>query len=271
MRASLGQTLIVENIGSAGGSVAHGRVARAAPDGYTLSLGHWGTHVVNGVAYTLQYDVQRDFEPIALISSNPFFFAAKRDLPPNDLESLLASIKANPGKSTEGTSGVGTPEHVGGILLQSIMGTHWHFVPYRGGAPKFQDLVAGQFDWTFIAPGALPLARNAGIKIYAIAAKSRSILAPDIPTTDEAGLPGFYLSYWHGLWAPRATPTGVVAKVNDAIVRALADPGVRERFAELGQEIFTVDQQTPEGLRVFQRAEIDKWWPVLKAANIRGE
>jgi tripartite-type tricarboxylate transporter receptor subunit TctC len=271
MRASLGQPLIIENIAGAGGSVGHGRVARAAPDGYTLSLGHWGTHVVNGVAYTLQYDVQKDFEPVALISSNPFFFAAKRDFPPNDLQGLIAWMKANPGKSTEGTSGAGGPEHVAGILLQSILGTNWQFVPYRGGAPKFQDLVAGQYDWTFIAPGALPLARNAGIKVYAIAAKSRSTLAPDIPTTDEAGLPGFYLSYWHGIWAPKATSKSVIAKVNGAIVHALADAGVRQRLAELGQEIFATDQQTSEGLAAFQKAEIDKWWPVLRTANIKGE
>jgi tripartite-type tricarboxylate transporter receptor subunit TctC len=271
MRASLGQTIIIENNGSAAGSVAHGRVARAAPDGYTVSLGHWGTHVVNGAVYSLPYNLL-DLEPVSLISSNSFLFTAKRTLPVDDLRGLVAWLKANPDKATEGTSGAGSPEHVGGILLQAITGTRWQFVPYRGGNPKMQDLVAGQFDWTFSSPGpALPLLRQGSIKAYAVAAQTRLSVAPDIPTTDEAGLPGFYLSYWHGLWAPRATPEEVVAKLNAAVVNALADPGVRQRLAELGQDIFASDQQTPRAFGAFHKAEIEKWWPIIKAAGIKAE
>jgi tripartite-type tricarboxylate transporter receptor subunit TctC len=271
MRASLGQTIIIENNGSAAGSVAHGRVARAAPDGYTVSLGHWNTHVVNGVAYSLSYDVQKDFEPIALISSNPYFFAGRRDLPVDDLKDLIAWLKANSDRATMGTSGTGNVEHVGGVLLQSIVGTNFRFIPYRGGAPKIQDLVAKQFDWTFTNPGNLPLMRDGSIKVYALAAKTRHPLAPEIPTTDEAGLPGFYLSYWHGLWAPKGTPKPIIVKLNDAVVAALADPVVRQRLADIGQDIFSRERQTSEVLGAFQKAEIDKWWPILRAANIKGE
>jgi tripartite-type tricarboxylate transporter receptor subunit TctC len=248
MRVSLGQTIVIENNGSAAGSIAHGRVARAAPDGYTLSLGHWGTHVVNGAVYSFQYDVQKDFEPIALISSNPYLVVAKRTLPVNDLKGLLAWLKANRDKATEGTSGAGSPEHVGGVFLQAVTQTQWQFVPYRGANPKMQNLVAGQFDWTFTSPGpALQLIRDGSIKVYAVAAKTRLTVLPDLPTTDEAGLPGFYLSYWHGLWAPKATPKDVIARLNIAVVDALAHPGVRQRLEELGQEIFRRDQQTPGG------------------------
>src|SRR5712672_236285 len=230
MRIALGQPIIIENNGSAAGTIAHGRVARAAPDGYTLSLGQLNTHVVNGVAYTLPYDVQKDFEPIALISSNPFFFAGRRDLPVNDLKGLIDWLKVNSDRATMGTSGTGSPEHVGGVLLQSVIERNFRFIPYRGGAPKIQDLVARQFDWTFTNPGNLPLMRDGSIKVYALAAKTRHELAPEIPTTDEAGLPGFYLTYWHGLWAPRATSLEVIAKLNTALVYALSDPEVNKRL-----------------------------------------
>jgi tripartite-type tricarboxylate transporter receptor subunit TctC len=272
MRVSLGQTIVIENNGAAAGSIAHGRVARAAPDGYTLSLGHWGTHVVNGAVYTLNYDVLTDFEPIALISSNPYLIVAKKVLPANDLNDLITWLKTNPGKATQGTSGAGSPGHIGGVLLQSILGSQWQFIPYRGANPVMQDLVAGQFDWTFSTPDqALPQIGAGRIKVYAVTAKSRLAVAPNIPTTDEAGLPGFYLSYWHGLWAPRGTPRDVVAKLNAAVVDALADPAVRQRLAELGQEVFRREQQMPEGLGALQKAEIEKWWPMIRAANIRAE
>jgi tripartite-type tricarboxylate transporter receptor subunit TctC len=272
MRNVLGQTIIIENNGAAAGSIAHGRVARAAPDGYTLSLGHWGTHVVNGAIYSLPYDTLRDFEPIALISVSPYFIVGKSSLPVNDLKQLVAWIKANGDKGTQGTSGAGSPGHIGGVLLQSILGTRWVFVPYRGANPVMQALLAGEFDWTFTTPDqGVPQFRAGRVKPYAITAKARMANAPNVPTTDEAGLPGFYLSYWHGLWAPRGTPKEIIGKINTAVVAALAEPSVRARLAELGQDIFPRERQTHEALAALQTAEIEKWWPIIKAANIKGE
>jgi tripartite-type tricarboxylate transporter receptor subunit TctC len=272
MRNSLGQTIVIENNGAAAGSIAHGRVARAAPDGYTLSLGHWGTHVVNGAVYTLAYDVQKDFEPVALISSSTYFMVGKRDLPANDLDALIAWLKANPDKATQGTSGAGSPGHIGGILLQSILGVRWTFVPYRGANPVMQALLAGDYDWTFTTPDqGLPQIRAGRIKPYAVTAKRRVALAPDVPTTDEAGLPGFYLSYWHGLWAPKGTPREIIGRLNAAVVSALAEPAVGARLAELGQDVFPPEQQTPETLGNLQKAEIEKWWPLIKKSGIKPE
>src|SRR5215813_8143412 len=272
MRTTLGQTIVIENNGAAAGSIAHGRVARAAPDGYTLSLGHWGTHVVNGAVYSLSYDTLTDFEPVALISVSPYFIVGKSNLPPNNLKELVAWIKANGEKGTQGTSGAGSPGHIGGALLQSILGTRWVFVPYRGANPVMQALLAGEFDWTFTTPDqGLPQIQAGRIKPYAITAKSRMPLAPNVPTTDEAGLPGFYLSYWHGLRAPKGTPRETIATLNAAVVAALAEAPVRQRLSDIGQEIFPREQQTPESLGALQRAEIDKWWPIIKAAGIKPE
>ena len=272
MRVPLGQTIVIENNGAAAGSIAHGRIARATPDGYTLSLGHWGTHVVNAAVYTLQYDVLKDFEPVALISVSPYFMVGKRDLPANDLKDLVAWLKASGDKATQGTSGAGSPGHIGGVSLQSMLGTRWLFVPYRGANPVMQALLAGDFDWTFTTPDqGLPQIRAGRIKPYAITAKSRMALAPDIPTTDEAGLPGFHLSYWHGLWAPRGTPKAIIETLNAAVVAALAEPAVRQRLSDIGQEIFPREQQRPESLGALQKAEIAKWWPIIKEANIKAE
>jgi len=270
MRAALGQTIVIENNGAAAGTIAHGRVARAAPDGYTLSLGHWGTHVVNGAVYTLTYDVQKDFEPVALISVSPYFIVGKKDLPPSDLKALIAWLKASGDKVTQGTSGAGSPGHIGGVFLQSQLGTRWVFVPYRGANPVMQALLAGEFDWTFTTPDqGLPQIQAGRIKPYAITAKSRMRLAPDVPTTDEAGLPGFYLSYWHGLWAPKGTPREIIATLNAAVVTALAEAPVRQRLSDIGQEIFPREQQTPQSLGALQQAEIDKWWPIIKEVGIK--
>ena len=272
MSVALGRPIIIENVTGAAGSIGVGRVARAAPDGYTLSVGFLGTHVLNGALYALQYDVLNDFEPIALLASNPQLIVAKIAMPANDLIELIAWLKANPGAASQGTAGAGSPAHVGGALFQNMTGTRFQFVPYRGAAPAMQDLVAGQIDLMFDqASSALPHVRSGGIKAYAVTAKTRLASAPDIPTAEEAGLPGFYISVWSGMWSPKGTSQDVIAKLNAAVVRALSDQTVQQRLAELGQEIPPRHQQTPAFLAVFQKAEIEKWWPIIKAANIKGE
>jgi tripartite-type tricarboxylate transporter receptor subunit TctC len=272
LRQSLGQTVIVENVTGASGTIGAGRVARAAPDGYTISIGHWGTHVLNGALYSLQFDLLNDFVPISLIATNPQLVVAKKALPPNDLKELIAWLKANPDKATQGTAGAGTPSHVAGVYFQRDTGTRFQFVPYRGTAPAMQDLVAGQIDLIFDqAANALPQVRSGTIKAFAVTAKARLASAPDIPTVDEAGLPGFHISIWHAFWVPKNTPKDVVARLNAAVVEALADPNVRRRLEELGQDLPARDQQTPEALYAHHKAEIEKWWPIIKAANIRVE
>jgi tripartite-type tricarboxylate transporter receptor subunit TctC len=272
MRAPLGQPIIVENVGGASGSLGIGRVARASPDGYTLSYGAWATHVVNGAVYVLPYDLSSDFEAISQTISTRFLIAAKTAMPANDLQGLVAWLKANPDKASAGTSGAGSPAHIGGVLLQSLTGARFQFVPYRGTAPAMQDLVAGQIDMMIDnTVNALPQYRAGRIKVYAVLADNRSAAAPDIPTVDEAGVPGFHLASWHGLWAPKGTPKTVIAKLNAAVVEALADPAVQKRIADLGAEVPPHEHQTPEGFGAFHKAEIAKWWPIIKTAGIKAQ
>jgi tripartite-type tricarboxylate transporter receptor subunit TctC len=272
MRVSLRQPIIIENVTGAGGTIGVGRVARAVPDGYTLSVGFLGTHVLNGAIYRLQYDVLKDFEPVALLASNPQLIVAKNALPAKSLNELIAWLQANPGKASQGTAGVGSPAHVSGAYFQKETGTRFQFIPYRGAAPAMQDLVAGQIDLMFDqAVNSLPHVRGGKIKAYAVTAKTRLVSAPEIPTVDEAGLRGFYISIWSGMWAPKGTPKDVVAKLNAAVVDALAHPTVRRQLADLGQEVPPRGQQTPEALGTFQRAEMEKWWPIIKTAGIKAE
>jgi tripartite-type tricarboxylate transporter receptor subunit TctC len=270
MRSSLGQSIVIENVAGAAGSLGTGRVARAAPDGYTLVIGIWSTHVVNGAIYTLQYDVLNDFEPVALLGYQPLVIVAKKAMPANDLNELIAWLKANPNKALAGTAGVGSPQHVFGVFFQNTTGTLLKFVAYRGGAPAMQDLLAGEIDM-MIADPVTSLQQRRAIKAYAVAAKNRLAAAPEIPTVDEAGLPGFYTSVWNAIWVPKGTPKDVIAKLNAAVVDALADASVRQRMADLGNEIYPRDQQTPQALAAFQRAEIEKWWPIINAAGIKAE
>ena len=272
MRASLGQPVVIENVTGAGGSIGVGRVARAANDGYTFTLGAWSTFVANGVAYALPYNLLTDFEPIAPVTRQPSLIVAKKTMPADDLKALIAWLKANPDRASAGTNGVGSPQHVAAIYFQGKTGTRFGFVPYRGGAPALQDLMAGQIDLIF-APAAdtAALVRGGSIKAYAVMAKNRTAAAPDIPTVDEAGMPGVYFSGWFGFWTPARTPKDVIAKLNTAAIETLANPAVRARLAAIGEEIFPRDQQTPEALGAFHKAEIEKWWPLLKAANIKGE
>ncbi len=270
MQASLGQPAVIVNAGGAGGAIGVSRVARAVPDGYTIDIGQWSTHVVNGAVYRLDYDLVKDFEPVGLIASNPLLIVAKNALPADDLKSFVAWLKANPDKASQGIPDPG--QHAVGVLFQKETGTRFQFIPYRGGAPAFQDLVAGRIDLLISqAAGALPQVRAGTVKAYAVMAKSRLALAPDIPTVDEAGVPGLYVSPWFGVFAPKGTPMTIISKLNASLVDALADPTVRSRLTDLGLEIFPRDQQTPETLAAYQKADIEKWWPIIKEAGIKAE
>jgi tripartite-type tricarboxylate transporter receptor subunit TctC len=270
MRASLGRPIIVENIGGASGSLGVGRVARAAPDGYTVSLGSWPTHVINGVAYVLPYHVLNDFEPVSLVTSQPLLIIARKNLPARDLLELIAWLKSNSDKATQGTAGAGGASHVAGLFFQRETGTRFQFVPYRGTA--INDLMAGSIDFMIdLAASSLPQVRAGTVKAYAVTASSRLASAPEIPTVAEIGLPRLEMTSWYGLWAPKGTPKEIVARLNDALVGCLADPGVRSRLAGLGQQIFPREQQRPEALRAHHQAEIEKWWPILKEANVKIE
>ncbi len=272
MRASLDQSIVIENVAGANGGIGVGRGARAAPDGYTLICGAWNTHVGNGALYVLQYDVLNDFEPVSLLASNPMLIVARKSLPANDVSGLIAWLKANPDKASQGTLGAGSLPHLIGVLFQNITGTRFQFVPYRGTPPAIQDVMGGQIDLLILpAAVALPQVLADRVKTYAVTAKTRLALAPNIPTVSEVGLPDLSFLNWVALWAPKGTPEDVIAKLNAAASTALALPAARSRIADLGMEIFSSDQRTPGALRAFQKAEIEKWWPIIKAANIKGE
>jgi tripartite-type tricarboxylate transporter receptor subunit TctC len=269
MKPLLGQPLIIENVGGAGGSIAVGRVARAAPDGYTIDIGQWDTHV-GSIVFNLNYDLQKDFEPIGLISVNPQLLVARKTLPANDLRELIAWMKARPGEARFVNQLAAA--QVSGILLQQLTDTKVTFIPYRGAGPAMTDLVSGQVDLMVVqSAAALPQVRGGTIKAIANLSPQRSPSIPDIPTSDEGGVPGWHMAGWFGLFAPRATPKDVIARLNGAMMQALADPAVKARFAELGLDVAAREQQTPEGLAAFHKAEIEKWWPIIKAANIKGE
>jgi tripartite-type tricarboxylate transporter receptor subunit TctC len=272
LQSSLGQPVIIENRPGAGGSIGTGKVARAEADGHTLILGTIATHVFNGAAYPLNYDVVADFEPISLIAFDPQIIVVKKNLPVANLAQLIAWLKANPDKATAGTAGVGSTSHVSAVKFQALTGTRFRFIPYRGLAPAMQDLVAGQIDILFdLAASAVPQVRAQSIKPLAVTSSVRLPSASEIPTVDEAGLSGFYFVNWHAIWAPRGTSTEIATRLNAAIRKTLTDQHVLERLADIGQQVPALAQQTTQALADYQHEEIAKWWPVIKAADIHGE
>jgi tripartite-type tricarboxylate transporter receptor subunit TctC len=270
MRVSLGQPVVVENVTGAGASIGVTRGAQAAPDGYTLSLGNWTSHVGSGAMYRLPFDLLTDLEPISLLTAAPMMIVGKTSLAAKDGKELVAWLKANPDKVTMATIGAGSAAHVCGIYFQDKIGIKMQFVPYRGGAPVMTDLVAGQIDlFCAEASQTLSYVRGGKVKAFAVMSKTHWPAAPEVQTMEEAGAPGVDISFWHGLWAPKGTPKPVIARLNAAVVESLADANVKKRLTDLGIVIAARDQQTPEALAAHHKAEIEKWWPIIKAANIK--
>jgi len=272
MKGPLGQPVIIENIGGASGSVGVGRVARANPDGYTLILGNWASNVLNAAIFNLNYDLLNDLTPVARLGTEPLLIVAKKDFPPNNLKELMAWLKANPDKATQGTAGPGSVSHVAGVFFQKQTGTRFRFISYRGLGPAMQDLVAGQIDMVMpTAAIGVPQARGSAIKAYAVTDKKRVAALPNVPTADEAGLPGFQTTNWQALWAPKGTPIEVIARLNAAVVEALGSPTVQSRLGEIGFDVTSRAEQTPAALGAYQKAEAEKWWPIIKAAGIKAQ
>jgi tripartite-type tricarboxylate transporter receptor subunit TctC len=270
MKTTLGEALLVENVTGAGGSIGVGRAVRSAPDGYTISFGHLGTHVANGAIYKLGYDLVADLEPIALLPSNPMIVVSKNAVPAKTLGELLAWLKERPTPASAGTAGAGSGSHIAGLYFENISGTKLQYVPYRGTAPALNDLVAGQIDLIVDqTSNSIGQVRAGNIRAYAVTSEKRLASAPEIPTTDEAGLPGFHMTLWSGMWVPKGTPGDIVRKLNAAVVDALNDPGARKQLENLGLQMPPADQLSPAALGNWQKAEIAKWWPMIKAANVK--
>jgi len=270
MKASLGEAVLVENVTGAGGSIGVGRAVRSPPDGYTVSFGHLGTHVCNGAIYRLGYDLVDDLEPVVLLPSNPMIIVSNTAVPAKSLTELLAWLKARPSPATAGTAGAGSGSHVAGLYFESVTGLKLQYVPYRGTAPALTDLVAGQIDLMIDqTSNSINQVRAGTIRAYAVTDDRRVASAPDVPTTDEAGLPGFHMTLWSGLWVPKRTPPEIVARLNAAVVEALNDAAVRRQLEALGLQIPAGDRLTPEALGTWQKAEIAKWWPMIRAADVK--
>jgi tripartite-type tricarboxylate transporter receptor subunit TctC len=272
MRETLGQPVVIENLPGAGGNLGVGKLAKAESDGYTIGIGQWSTHVVNPVTYDVSYDIMKDFEPVALLTNTPQLIIARKDFPAKDVKELVAWLKANPDKATAATVGVAGGAQVSAMYFQKETGSTFRFVPYRGGGPAITDMMAGQVDLMFDqAANALGSVKGGSVKAYAVMMKDRWAPLPDVPSIDESGTRGLYVAYWHGMWAPKGTPKDIVAKLNAAVVHALADPSVKKRLADIGQDVWPHEQQTPEALAAFHKAEIDKWWPIIRASGLKAQ
>lgn len=270
MKVTLGETVLIENVTGAGGSIGVGRALRSSPDGYTISFGHLGTHVANGAVYKLGYDLVTDLEPVALLPSNPMIIVSKNAIPAKSLKELIAWLKEKAAPAATGTAGAGSGSHIAGLYFENATGIKLQYVPYRGTGPAMNDLVAGQIDIMFDQlSNSINQVRADKIRGYAVTDTKRAGSAPDIPTTDEAGLPGFHMTLWSGLWVPKGTPKEIVAKLNAAALDALNDAAVRKQFENLGLAMPPKDKLSPQGLGDWQKAEIAKWWPMIKAANVK--
>jgi tripartite-type tricarboxylate transporter receptor subunit TctC len=270
MGAALGQTIVIDNASGADGTIGSGRVAHATPDGYTLVCANWNTSVTNPAIYKLDYDVVTDFEPVVLLPAAPMVLIAKKDNPATNLQEFIAWLKANPDKASFGTAGAGSPPDLLGRLLRQDTQTQFNLIAYRGAAPAMQDVIAGHIDAVFITiAAAQPQVRAGNVKALGLTTHERIKIAPDIPTMDEAGLHGFYFALWAAIFAPKGTPKDIVDKLNAAAVGVLADADVRQKLEAQGFEIPAREQLTPAALGAYQKAEIEKWWPVVKAAGIK--
>jgi len=269
MRETLGQSVVVENVPAAAGTVGVERAARAAPDGYTIVTGDQTSHVISSLTNSVRYDVLKDFEPIALLSTSPAALVARTELP-DKLSDLIARLRTSAGSVSIGTFGKGSGPHITAVAFENMTGTRLQMVPYRGVAPALQDLVAGRLDLQSVeVAGMLAHLRGGKLKAYGFLSDRRSPAAPDVPTIEEAGGPRLHVMTWRGVWAPKGTPADVVAKLNRAVAAALADPDLQRRAADLGQEIVPRDQQTPQALAAHHRAEMTKWLPMIQAASAR--
>jgi tripartite-type tricarboxylate transporter receptor subunit TctC len=270
MKVTLGEAVLIENVTGAGGSIGVGRAVRSPPDGYSISFGHLGTHVANGAVYKLGYDLVADLEPVVLLPSNPMIIVSKNDVPAKSLKELLEWLKARPSPPTAGTAGAGSGSHIAGLYFENVAGIKLQYVPYRGTAPAMNDLVAGQIDVIVDqTSNSIAQVRAGTIRAYAVTDDKRVASAPDIPTTDEAGLPGFHMTLWSGLWVPKDTPKDIVTRLNAAAVEALNDPAVKKQLENLGLQMPPKDQLLPQALGSWQKAEIAKWWPMIKSANVK--
>jgi tripartite-type tricarboxylate transporter receptor subunit TctC len=272
MRGTLGQPIVVENMGGAGGTLSIARVVRSAPDGYTIGMGTLGQYVVSGAVYTLGFDMLADLAPVALLPDVPYWMIARKTLPPNTLPELVAHLKVNPDKLSATSVGTASVARFCGMFFQKQTGTAFRFVPYRGGAPALQDLVAGQVDLSCdLAANSLGQFKNGNVKAYAVMSKSRWFAAPTVPSADEAGVPGLYVGTWHGLWMPKGTPDDVIARVNAAARAAMNDPGVKQRIADLGMNLPPREIETPAAFAAFHKSEVEKWYPIVKASGVKAE